>query len=273
MDILQPIKGGEEAVSGGAEAGSSGGGGTPTDYTPCMIMVTGLQNGFGFLAEKDNIGNVQCELGESICNPTAPEEPSITWPGSDLPPLSTPEELLSHLEDEYCSDGGCEISIDPGKKSVTLKKKNGETFSSEDFDEEMLSHPKAQAIMSKALGSSNDLGGGLEPQDITIEEEVEEEDEKEKASSQTPMSSGDFVSSEAFMNTDESSGGYDAHSSGLLEQFQKLKSNRKIAKSIENSKSFKKDKIGIAEDNIFMMVHKRYQKHRKANSFIEGFSS
>ena len=54
----------------------------------------------------------------------------------------------------------------------------------------------------------------------------------------------------------------------LLSQFNK---KRKMSRDLvgEKAVTFGEDKIGVTEDNIFLMVHRAYEKHREEGEFIE----
>ena len=54
---------------------------------------------------------------------------------------------------------------------------------------------------------------------------------------------------------------------GLMAQFLKKKKKKAAAKG--ESKLFGDSQIGVAKDNIFLMVHRRYQERRGENEFLE----
>ena len=54
---------------------------------------------------------------------------------------------------------------------------------------------------------------------------------------------------------------------GLMAQFLKKKKKKEAAKG--EAKLFGDSQIGVAKDNIFLMVHRRYQERRGENEFFE----
>ena len=56
---------------------------------------------------------------------------------------------------------------------------------------------------------------------------------------------------------------------GLMAQFMNKKKKKKKAGLKTESKLLGKSQIGVARDNIFLMVHRRYQERRGENEFIE----
>ena len=83
---------------------------------------------------------------------------------------------------------------------------------------------------------------------------------------------GEFAGNEINVN-DDAGGGSGARKrkrpyKNLMSQF---RGRKKLKRDIVGEKSitFGEDKIGVTEDNIFLMVNKTYEEHRKANEFIE----
>ena len=56
---------------------------------------------------------------------------------------------------------------------------------------------------------------------------------------------------------------------GLMAQFMQKKKKKKSAGLKAETKLLGKSQIGVARDNIFLMVHRRYQERRAENEFIE----
>ena len=52
----------------------------------------------------------------------------------------------------------------------------------------------------------------------------------------------------------------------VFDQFRKNKKNKFAGKTV----TVGKDQVGVVQDNIFLMVHRRYQERRTQKQFIES---
>ena len=199
------------------------------------------------------------------------------------------EEFHATLNEEIqdiCDGAGCQAGIDSNGAFV-LTDSNGNTYSSANPpDPEIINHPDFKKAFKKALENKNP-----DPKALAIANKLNslfddlhpsKESKSKKQSNQKKDPASSF-SSTSKQNLNKSLSNSSKPLSKiatlkkekptLMKQFRKLKNQKKrnIASSSKKSpfSFFGKDAVGAIDDNIFIMVHKRYQKHRKQKEFIE----
>ena len=185
---------------------------------------------------------------------TTSTTPEITLPdGTKVIP--TPANFRRVLEDKG-------LKWDPKKKSITLP--NGKSYSAEDTNNpefrKYASSGEAKALqnqmkglegqIAKAMGDEGDLGSGLE----------EDGDAALGGGGFAGYSGGGAGAGGALMAANGrgpgSAGGAGSGSD-------------KGSKVAGMSVKMGKNKVGVSQDNIFEMIHRRYQAKRKKRQFIE----
>ncbi|MCY4512347.1 MAG: hypothetical protein OXB86_01510, partial [Bdellovibrionales bacterium] len=203
-------------------------------------------------------------------------------PGPPLPDLTNCDPFCSCPGDPAKLPPNCKITKDEdGAPKVTYgpdKDKDGfgdEEVTAADAQKVNQSNPKIQAAVSAAKAPYADMFSALE-----------EDMEGGGGSSVEEDESG--MGGEGFLSGGSTAAGQKAAASsgagrrfrrgkpdddvnkavqGLMAQF--LKKKKEKAGGKKEAKLFGDSQIGVARDNIFLMVHRRYQERRGENEFFE----
>ena len=239
------------ALGGGGAA--TAGGGTATGGTTGEGTATGGNEPGGLSTSG---GDVIPTTGGGIPNPniTLTEPPEITFDNEKVVPL--PKNLGPFLKERG-------LKWDPKKKSITLP--DGRSYSAEDTNspgfKKFASSGPAQAFQGQIKGlegqianamgddeGSDDLGSGLEE---------EEGDASLGGGGFAGYGGGAGGTMIAANGRRPGSAGGDGSGSD------------KGSKVAGMSVKMGKNKVGVSQDNIFEMIHRRYQAKRKKRQFIE----
>ena len=195
------------------------------------------------------------------------------------------EFLDKNINTPQCGEPGCFLTVEEDR-SITAKTEDGGAINSKDFDPKILEDPEVKQALKKAgsnpairkLSSKLKEGQSKGGWGTSFPEGEEEEDSLEEESrdvASSPRSLFKTLPSEDSHSSDNNDSilGSD-RSSTLRAQFAKLSKQKKGLREKKTlpPKEFQGDKIGRAGDNIFLMVHKRYQKVRENDEFLEGIT-
>ena len=228
-DIAADYQGG---LLGDATTGSSGG--TDSGETTSGLTTTGEIN--------STTGGVP--------------EPEISLPTVRLPNGETvvpdPNKLGDFLKEK-------KLKWNPKEKSITLP--DGRKFTADDTDNpefrKYASSPEAKALKKQMKGLEKQITKAL-GDDLN--------DEAEEVADDTALGGGGFA---GYDGGSSQSGGGGGNLMAALDRNPNSSNKNKNPKVAGMSVKMGKNQVGVRQDNIFEMIHRRYQKKRKNQNFIE----
>ena len=287
----------------GVIAMAAGGAMIRAGFAPCppsscnypLIAVGVATAGLGmnaYLNAKNNLDTTANELTDGT--PTGPDAPP---PNPLIPDIPNPfnigqdkfDRILTRQEEPFpCPPGSppnCKMKRDPETGELKLthredKDKDGfgdEEISSADAAKVNQNDPKLQAAIQAAKAPYAGLLAGLEDDEGEGDDEGIMADDGETGVGGESFLAGGAVRSGGAGGT--SGGGRKARRAraeddvgkavkGLMAQFMQKKKKKKGLTG--KSKTMGNSQIGVARDNIFLMIHRRYQERRGESEFLEG---
>ena len=182
--------------------------------------------------------------------------------------------------DKICLEKGSHycINLDGEGNPVSASLSKSDVISIPEFSKKVDALEK-QPFYKKTIEKANAHGKGIQDRIDTLAAELEEmaeEKTKKTATSGTLGHSGQ--SGKDYLATANGASSFASVDSGatkrrdsfkdLLSQFRSKKKNNKLLED-QKTVNLAGEEIGISQDNIFAMVHRRYQKHQKEKEFIE----
>lgn len=193
--------------------------------------------------------------------------------------FTMPEAMGDALK-EYCKEGkDCVKKIGKGKASIAFKDFDSDLaqdkFSSLPASQKKAFNKAVSQAQSEVYGKELAALGLLDPKEASkAKQEDEDSQDSQIQLANGFMSGGSLGTKKALAKKKKKK--VDPHAvalkrklSGLFDQFQNQKSN---GKGVAPSKSVTlgEDTIGVLNDNIFHMIHERYQERNTKDQFISN---
>lgn len=237
------------------------------------VFASGAVEGFNKMGENNKIGDdldnldhqpslatlPECQGNEAICNFTMTAGKSGKFgSGSEL--------CLGDPSTPAC------VTLDDNKKpQFKIKDKKLTKEEMEDFIKANTDNPQAQTALDGAKkhfkNKVQSALGNLTQLDDTVTIAKTDEDKGEGRDSSSSLAGEEYEAGEGFDLTPSGERNHRRRRSneGLMAQFKKKKKREPAHKPVVVGNN----KVGAIQDNIFMMAHRRYQKLRDREEFIE----
>ncbi len=237
--------------------GTGGGGDEPGDEEP---TTTGNPNPD---PAPTSTGEITTTGGVPIPEPHIPKptiEIQVPTDGGGEPIKIDPNNPVKAFEDNT------DLKWDPVKKTITTP--DGKTYSAHDADspevQAFTAGPEGQAFKAKMDALENQIAQALDEEgdEILADGEAEGEDAG-------LLGAGGFSGYGGGGRSSDNSGAGKRGGQKLagLGSDEKNKASKVAGMSLKRGKN----RVGVSQDNIFEMIHRRYQAKRKKKQFIELF--
>ena len=265
------------------------------------IGIAGIAMGIKLFNKTKELDNVVDDITDTTttcvgenCTPPPPPPGATPPPGvvgttqldalntlPELPPFANCEPSCPCPGDPEKLPPNCQIVNDKDGTKVTY----GEDKDKDGFGDEQITaadagkyknNPGVQAAVAAAKAPYADMLAELE-EDMEEDEELLAAADEGAAAGEGFLSGGATASGRSAASSSGSSRGRRRIKSGddvnkavqgLMAQFMNKKKKKAAPKA--ESKLLGKSQIGVARDNIFHMVHRRYQERRGESEFFEG---